>query len=343
MSGQGDAIGSAEPVQTRTATTEEIVVGLQRLRAEAGAPSYAEIVLRIGRLRESQGVSAGVAQPSRSTVYDAFRMGRTRVDAKLVGEIAQALTGDPAIGAAWRARAAAARATSPRPSTANAAAVPESAPPRWWVGLVIAVVCAVGNLVLYQAIHLLFGDAFPLYVDMIGTAIAAIVAGPWWGALAGVLMNVVSTTLQITVLHHGTDAGFAFVVVQIVGALVWGYGVRRWRLAADLPRYLLLNVVVAVACTIVAVPINAVLYTAPAGFSATTMQAALEQTGLGFLPALISTNMLLSLTDKLIAGLIALVVIGTLLRRWAPRDLVALIEPFRGPERRGGAGQRANP
>ena len=29
----------------------------------------------------------------------------------------------------------------------------------------------------------------PVYLDMIGTAISAIVLGPWWGALVGVLTN----------------------------------------------------------------------------------------------------------------------------------------------------------
>ena len=35
----------------------------------------------------------------------------------------------------------------------------------------------------------------PTFLDMIGTAVVAIVLGPWWGALVGVITNVVSALL----------------------------------------------------------------------------------------------------------------------------------------------------
>ena len=59
----------------------------------------------------------------------------------------------------------------------------------------------------------------PVYLDMIGTAVAAIVLGPWWGALVGLLTNSGSALIS-------GPTSLPFALVNIVGALIWGYGVR---------------------------------------------------------------------------------------------------------------------
>src|SRR4051794_25811352 len=64
---------------------DEIAQDLKQLRFAAGDVSYAEIVRRIAVHRERNGVDAGNSRPARTTVYDAFRTGRTRVNPQLVG------------------------------------------------------------------------------------------------------------------------------------------------------------------------------------------------------------------------------------------------------------------
>lgn len=76
-------------------TLDELCLGLGRLRAEAGSPSYAEIARRIGRVRDG-------AEPPKVTVYDCFRPGRRRVDDRLVGDIARVLGADEAEAHRWR-------------------------------------------------------------------------------------------------------------------------------------------------------------------------------------------------------------------------------------------------
>ncbi|CAN7340498.1 hypothetical protein LJR042_001930 [Microbacterium maritypicum] len=49
-------------------TLDELCLGLGRMRANAGSPSYAEIARRIGGLRDG-------AEPPKVTVYDCFRPG----------------------------------------------------------------------------------------------------------------------------------------------------------------------------------------------------------------------------------------------------------------------------
>ena len=60
----------------------------------------------------------------------------------------------------------------------------------------------------------------PIFLDMIGTAVVSIVLGPWWGALVGVITNVVSTFISGPI-------SLLFAVCNVAGALVWGY-FHRW-------------------------------------------------------------------------------------------------------------------
>ncbi|MGO1775633.1 MAG: NB-ARC domain-containing protein [Agrococcus casei] len=79
-----------------------LVAALQRLRVEAGNPSYGEVAQRIGRMRAARGLPEQVAAPSKSTVYEAFKLGRIRIDAQLVEDIAAALGLVGAEPKAWR-------------------------------------------------------------------------------------------------------------------------------------------------------------------------------------------------------------------------------------------------
>lgn len=74
---------------------DELCRDLGNRRSAAGSPSYAEIARRIGALR-------GGAEPAKVTVYDCFRPGRRRVDARLIGEIVRVLGVDSAEAARWQ-------------------------------------------------------------------------------------------------------------------------------------------------------------------------------------------------------------------------------------------------
>ncbi|WP_334147613.1 tetratricopeptide repeat protein [Microbacterium sp.] len=76
-------------------TLDELCAALGILRSAAGAPSYAEIARRIGRLR-------GGEEPAKVTVYDCFRPGRRRVDDQLIGDIATVLGAVPDDVRSWR-------------------------------------------------------------------------------------------------------------------------------------------------------------------------------------------------------------------------------------------------
>jgi energy-coupling factor transport system substrate-specific component len=295
---------------------------LETLRIEAGPVSFAEIVARIVDRRLASGVAPVSAQIARSTVYDVFRAGRSRVNPDLVVEIVIALGVDEAGASRWRQRCldtrvwqrvmpqppAPALTPAPTPATATALAPVERTTPLENTAMIVMfVIACIGlNNIGGQFVIAL---GLPLYLDMAGTAAAAIVLGPWFGVL-------------VAVAHHGTavwidgnTSELWFALVSITGALVWGYGVHRWRMGQTTIRFFALNLLVSVACSAVAVPVLIAVFGGVWAHPAQTdWVPVLRADGIGLLESVSSVNLVLSVADKLLAGYFALAVAYALLR-----------------------------
>lgn len=327
---------------------DEIAQDLQKLRFAAGDVSYAEIVRRIAAHRERNGVDAGNVRPARTTVYDAFRTGRTRVNAQLVGEIASVLGASEIEAAQWEERCIRARRYPP----AQPAAMPEAAPsaPRPVPAeatasakgrkLILLLACIGLNVLGFT---LVAGLGLPLYFDMVGTAIAAIALGPWAGVAVGLSTNAIG--LGIT-----DSSSIAFALVNIVGALVWGYGARRLRLCQTFPRYLLLNVLVALSCSVVATTLLVLLFNGGTGHASETTVRNLAEMGSPLSVAVLGSNVVHSLADKLLTGFVVLAALGAV-RRWIEvpiyetlsADVMLHLKAFGGPMRGATRGSRPWP
>lgn len=107
---------------------DAVVTDLAEARVAAEMPSFAEIAVRVGDLRRARGMDARAARPARSTVYDALRRGRRRLDPELIGDIAEALGAtDPD---AWRRRCALViHEAGPQADAAGDSTAPASAAP----------------------------------------------------------------------------------------------------------------------------------------------------------------------------------------------------------------------
>lgn len=315
---------------------DTIVADLQELRIRSGAVSYAEMVRRITRQREASGVPPAAASPARSTVYNAFQLGRSRLDAELIGEIVMALGASPAEAAEWSVRCASARrAPASQHSATPGAQLPETSLPLlshptqfrrvrspWWIFALITG-CTGINLLGHSVVVWL---TLPLFLDMIGTAIAAILLGPWAGAFVAVLSQVLA--VQFTV--SGGDA-LPFALVNVAGALVWGFGMRRFRMGDSLLRLFWLCLVVALACTLVAVPVLALGFAGETGHSSDSLFQTLRGMGGQTLVALFCANLLTSVPDKLLGGFLALAAILALRRSWpTPMPHLPVIEHLHG-------------
>lgn len=144
----------------------------------------------------------------------------------------------------------------------------------------------------------------PTFLDMIGTAVVAITIGPWWGALAGALTNTVGGFI-------GSPMALPFAACNVIGALVWGYGVR-WGMAKTLPRYLLLACITALFVTLMAVPIYVFVFGGATGHFSDMMTAAFVGMGANLITSVFSSNIIVSLADKIIASFVALAILQAL-------------------------------
>ena len=90
----------------------------------------------------------------------------------------------------------------------------------------LTVIVAAGVLLNYLGLMLSLRLQSILYLDMVGTALAALLLGPWWGALTALL----SSALVNWVLFPGPGADvviFPWVLVNMAGGFFWGFLARR--------------------------------------------------------------------------------------------------------------------
>ncbi|MDT3315592.1 ECF transporter S component [Microbacterium sp. KSW4-11] len=191
------------------------------------------------------------------------------------------------------------RTLDPRP--------PRTTASRVGVMAIIIALCTLANVVGGQ---LVLWSSLPLFLDMVGTAIASIVLGPWYGVLVAIATQLTGAA------YHSSPIGLPFTAVGIVGALLWGYGTRSWGLGRTPVRFFVLTVMVALACTLVATPITLAVY---GGYSAHVATVAftdqLLHLGDALWTAVLSANLVSSLIDKMISGFIALTVGSSLVHR----------------------------
>lgn len=297
-------------------------------RIRVGSPSYGEIARRVSSARQADGVSEHAARVARSTVYDVFTLGKTRINLELAREVAAALdAGDRFDG--WVRQC-----HEPQPGGAPAETVDETlAPagvereagpdsevgeemaPSAWSWLVVAAACVVANLCGRAVVDVLH---VPVYLDMVGTAIAAIALGPWRGAAVGAATNIMGVLMSGWV-------SLPFALVNVAGALVWGYGVHRFGWGRTLPRFFVLSVAVAAVCTLVAVPILVGLYGGSVGQGQDSLTQTVVDLGGGLATAVGLSNLMTSTADKVISGFVALVVIASAPARLGGRPAPGLV------------------
>jgi energy-coupling factor transport system substrate-specific component len=146
----------------------------------------------------------------------------------------------------------------------------------------------------------------PVFLDTIGTFVAAVVLGPWWGALVGILNNGVGALTPLGVNN------LPFAVVSVAVAVVWGYGVRRLGFGRNAATFFVLNVVVAVVTALVASPIALFVYGGSTGHPSDAITAALEVTGQGLAQAVAVSNLVINMGDKLITASAGLALVQAL-------------------------------
>lgn len=160
--------------------------------------------------------------------------------------------------------------------------------------LVLISTCIAINMILGQIASMI---NLPIFLDSIGTFIAAILAGPWIGALTGLLTNLLWGLISSPVA-----AAFA-PVAMIIGISV-GF-LARFGMFNTWYKVVISGIIITLCITVVATPIRTYLFAGVTGSGADFIVAYIHATGQNLIKSVASTIILANLADKIITGLIA--------------------------------------
>ena len=160
--------------------------------------------------------------------------------------------------------------------------------------LVLISTCISINMVLGQVASMI---KLPIFLDSIGTFIAALLGGPWIAALTGLLTNLIWGLIS-------SPVAAAFAPVAIVIGLSAGF-LARAGMFNTWYKVVISGVIITICLTLVATPIRTYLFAGVTGSGADFIVAYIHATGEKLWQSVASTIILANLADKIITGLIA--------------------------------------
>ena len=149
----------------------------------------------------------------------------------------------------------------------------------------------------------------PMYLDTIGTIFAAMLCGPWVGAVTGDLTNVVTGIAN--------PVNFAFIPVNVIAGLVTGFLARK-QMFSVWWKWLISMFVMAWVSIIVSAPIVVLVYGGVTGGGTSIITAAAMAAGANIWAAFFGTEGVFQVLDRIISFLICWAVIKVI----PPRTLV---------------------
>lgn len=156
----------------------------------------------------------------------------------------------------------------------------------------------------------------PLFLDVIGTMLLAVIAGPWVALVAGVATNIV---LGITT----SPSTAFFAVVQAAIALVTGWmAVRGWfrglSSTRDYAMLVVAGIILALVSTFTATPVQVIILGGFSGAGQDAAVGALLATGSSILEAVFATQFVIDIVDKLLSIIIVYFVAIQIPERYLP-------------------------
>ncbi len=162
--------------------------------------------------------------------------------------------------------------------------------------LIIPIAVAV-NFVGGQMASLL---KLPMYLDTIGTIFAGMLCGPWVGAVAGGLTNIVTGIAN--------PVNFAFIPVNVLVGLVTGF-LARGNMFSNWWKWLISMVIMAITSIASAAPIVVLVYGGVTGSGTSIITATAMAAGANIWAAVIGTEGVFTVLDRIISFAISILVI----------------------------------
>ena len=175
-----------------------------------------------------------------------------------------------------------------------------------WVMIPVAIAI---NIAVGQLIYTL---KVPLYLDSIGTVLVGVLAGPWAGALTGLLANLIWGLTGLNV----TYAPFA-AVAAVIGLLAGLFGEAGW--LKTLWKVILAGVITGLIAAAISAPISAYVFGGVTGAGTDVVVAMFRGMGAGILPATFAQGVSSDPLDKAVTYLIVWLIIRALPERFLAR------------------------
>lgn len=160
------------------------------------------------------------------------------------------------------------------------------------------------NVVIAQLVQIL---RLPIWLDAIGTIVAAMVAGPWVGLVTGGATNLVKS------IFTPTELPFALASMAIgftVGML------SKKGMFSNFGKTVVGGLIVTVIAVIISTPIIVWVYGGISGSSASAMTAVLLASGQRLVQAVVTSMGLLELIDKTSSVIIAYLIVNKMSDRY---------------------------
>jgi energy-coupling factor transport system substrate-specific component len=172
------------------------------------------------------------------------------------------------------------------------------------IPVAIAINIAVGQLIYTLKI--------PLYLDSIGTVLVGVLAGPWAGALTGLLSNLVwgLTGLNVT---YAPFAAVAAVIGMLAGLFSDSGWLRVWW------KVVLAGVITGLVAAAISAPISAYVWGGVTGAGTDVVVAIFRGIGLGILPSTFAQGVSSDPLDKTVTFLIVWLIVQALPLRFVMR------------------------
>lgn len=172
------------------------------------------------------------------------------------------------------------------------------------IPVAIAINIAVGQLI--------FTLKIPLYLDSIGTILVGVLAGPWAGAVTGLLSNLIwgLTGLNVTYAPFAT-------VAAVIGALAGLFSDAGWLRAWW--KVILAGLITGLTAAILSAPISAYVFGGVTGAGTDVIVAIFRGMGFGILPSTFAQGVTSDPLDKAISFLVVWLIVQALPLRFIMR------------------------
>lgn len=150
----------------------------------------------------------------------------------------------------------------------------------------------------------------PMYLDTIGTIFAAMLCGPWVGAVTGALTNVVTGIAN--------PVNFAFIPVNIIAGFITGWFSRKGWFTSGIVKWIVAMICMALASIISSAPIVVLVFGGVTGGGTSIITAAAMAAGTNIWKAVLGTEGIFTVLDRVISFVISMLVIKVI----PPRTLV---------------------